>query len=76
MPIIDFRNTFPLDSDLFSGQCYPAFEQLGPDKKYCYAMDILSTVKLVLSGHRIKRTPSIERTVAEVPKFISLIFFK
>ena len=30
----------------------------------------LSTVKPVLSGHRIKRT------VAEVPKFISLIYFK
>ena len=30
------------------------------------------TVKPVLSGHRIKRTPSIKRTVAEVPKFISL----
>ena len=28
------------------------------------------TVKPVLSGHRIKRT------VAEVPKFISLIYFK
>ena len=36
----------------------------------------LNTVKPVLSGHRIKRTPSIERTVAEVPKFISLIYFK
>ena len=32
------------------------------------------TVKPVLSGHRIKRTPSIKRTVAEVPK--SLIFCK
>ena len=37
---------------------------------------ILNTVKPVLSGHHIKRTPSIERTVAEVPKFISLIHFK
>ena len=36
----------------------------------------LSTVKPVLSGHRIKRTPSIKRTVAEVPKFTSLIYFK
>ena len=35
-----------------------------------------NTVKPVLSGHRIKRTPSIKRTVAEVPKFISLIYFK
>ena len=24
------------------------------------------------TGHRIKRTPSIKRTVAEIPKFISL----
>ena len=31
--------------------------------------------KPVLSGHRIKRTSSIERTVAEVPKFIFLIYF-
>ena len=35
-----------------------------------------STVKLVLSGHRIKRIPSIKRIVAEVPKFISLIYLK
>ena len=27
------------------------------------------TVKPILSRHRIKRTPSIKRTVAEVPKF-------
>ena len=32
-------------------------------------------MKPVLSGHCIKRTPSIKRTVAEVAKFISLIFF-
>ena len=31
---------------------------------------LVTTVKPVLSGHRIKRT------VAEVPKFISLIYFK
>ena len=37
---------------------------------------ISNTVKPVLRGHRIKRTPSIKRTVAEVPKFISLIYFK
>ena len=39
----------------------------------------INTVKPVLSGHRIKRTPSmtsIKRTIAEVPKFISLIYFK
>ena len=35
-----------------------------------------ATVKPVLSGHRIKRTPSIKRTVAEIPKFISLIYLK
>ena len=35
-----------------------------------------NTVKSVLGGHRIKRTPSIEGTLAEVPKFISLIYFK
>ena len=33
-------------------------------------------MKPVLSRHRIKRKPSIERTGAEVPKFISLIYFK
>ena len=37
-------------------------------------VDTLTTVKPVFSGHRIKRTPSIKRTVAEVPKFISLIY--
>ena len=40
---------------------------------YFIVLDILlNTVKPVLSGHRIKRTPSIKRTVAEVPKFVSL----
>ena len=44
---------------------------------YFIVLDILlNTVKPVLNGHRIKRTPSIKRTVAEVPKFISLIYFK
>ena len=36
----------------------------------------LHAVKPVLSGHRIKRTPSIKRTVVKVPKFISLVYFK
>ena len=36
----------------------------------------IHTMKPVLSGHRIKRTTSIKGTVAEVPKFISLIYFK
>ena len=40
-----------------------------------FALKVL-TVKPVLSGHRIKQTPSIKRTVAEVPKFIFLIYFK
>ena len=29
---IGFPNTYPLDRDLSAGQCYPAFEQPGPDK--------------------------------------------
>ena len=33
-------------------------------------------LKPALSGHCIKQTPSIKPTVAEVPKFISLICFK
>ena len=37
---------------------------------------INNRVKPVLSGHRIKETPSIKWTVAEVPKFISLICFQ
>ena len=36
----------------------------------------ITTVKPVLSGHCIKQTPSIKQTVAKVPKFISLIYFK
>ena len=28
---IGFPNTYSLDSDLSSGQCYPSFEQQGPD---------------------------------------------
>ena len=28
--VIVFHNTYPLDSDLSSGQRYPAFEQPGP----------------------------------------------
>ena len=34
-----------------------------------------NTVKPVLSRH-LKRTSSIKRTVAEVPKFVSLIYLK
>ena len=30
MGLIDFPNTYPLDSDLFGGQRYQTFEQLGP----------------------------------------------
>ena len=45
--------------------------------KLVHSLDTLSkTVKPVLSEHCIKRTTSIKRTVAEVPKFISLIYFK
>ena len=29
--VVCFVNTYPLDSDLSSGQRYPAFEQLGPE---------------------------------------------
>ena len=36
----------------------------------------ITTVKPLLSGHRIKQTPYIKRTVAKVPKVISLIYFK
>ena len=46
---------------------------------YCCVVllhEVYCVTKPVLSGHLIKRTPSIERTVAEVPKFISLIYFK
>ena len=28
--VIDFRNTYPLDSDLSGGERYPLFEQPGP----------------------------------------------
>ena len=34
------------------------------------------TAKPVLSGYCIKQTPSIKRTVAKVPKFISLLYFR
>ena len=36
---------------------------------------VASTVKPVLSGHRIKRTSSIKRTVAEDPKIIFFTLF-
>ena len=38
-------------------------------------MGYIGTVKPVLIEHRIRRRPSIKRTVAEVPKFISPIYF-
>ena len=47
-----------------------------PEIKKQFSLVLLNTVKPVLSGHGIKRTPSIKRTVAKVPKFISLIYFK
>ena len=40
-----------------------------------FVLQSRTTVKPVLSEHRIKRTPSTERTEADVPKFISLIYF-
>ena len=48
------------------------------DKEYMENLSFIqpSTMKPVLRGHRIKWTTSIKRTVAEVPKFISLIYFK
>ena len=36
----------------------------------------ITTVKPLLSGHCIKQTPYIKRTVAKVHKVISLIYFK
>ena len=30
--VIDFRNTYSLDSDLSSGERYPRLEQPGPDE--------------------------------------------
>ena len=41
-----------------------------------FGKNIIIIVKPVLSGHHIKRTPSIKLTVAEVAQFFSLIFFK
>ena len=34
--VIDFRNTYPLESDLSGGYRYPTFEQPGPDKYQQY----------------------------------------
>ena len=34
--VIDFRNTYPLESDLTGGYRYPTFEQPGPDKYQQY----------------------------------------
>jgi len=31
--VVSFDNTYPLDSDLWDGQRYPVFEQLG-DSRY------------------------------------------
>ena len=31
--VIDFRNTYPLDSDLSGGYRYPTFEQPGPERQ-------------------------------------------
>ena len=36
----------------------------------------ITTMKPLLSGHCIKQTPYIKRTVAKVHKVISLIYFK
>ena len=29
--VVCFVNIYPLDSDLYGGQCYPSFEQPGPE---------------------------------------------
>ena len=52
---------------LLVAKIFSIVSQNKPIEKYIPFVD---TVKPVLSGHRIKRT------VAEVPKFISLIYFK
>ena len=52
-------------------------DTLGTNRTVCLDLfAIYITVKPALSGHCFKRTPSIKRMVAEVPKFISLIYFK
>ena len=43
---------------------------------YNNTISLIQTVKPALSRHLIKRTISITRTVAQVPKSISLIYFK
>ena len=44
--------------------------------KVKFILNYSYTVKPVLSGHRIKRTPSIKWKVAEVPKFIYLQIYR
>ena len=39
---IGFASVYPLDSDLSSGQCYPSFEQLGPDVSHCFPAAMLT----------------------------------
>ena len=42
----------------------------------CYSDSMLGQQRCIYSETCIRRTPSIKRTLAEVPKFISLIYFK
>ena len=37
---IGFASVYPLDSDLSSGQCYPSFEQLGPERHLTVARPV------------------------------------
>ena len=39
----------------------------------CVAIGRVNTVKPLLSGHPIKQTPSIKRTLSQVPKITSYI---
>ena len=48
--VIDFRSTYPLDSNLSGGQRYPTFEQPGPEHwiKHCQLRVIFVIASLII----------------------------
>ena len=51
--VVCFVNTFPLDSNLSSGQYYPAFEQLHPDFFFWHALGEYICTNQCMSTHLI-----------------------
>ena len=82
---IGFPNTYPLDSDLFDGSRYPAFEQLGPGCKGLFSLilkdstiinSIPPTIKLKWLKLYRKKTSLTYLSLASAQSILLLFFYR